>query len=74
MMAVPASTVCDMDLPAIEDFRNALAEMTDERLVADSAELAQMTAVAITYNGWRNTHLESLHAGDHPTGGFPTRT
>jgi hypothetical protein len=31
----------------------------------------QLAAVGITYGAWRNTHLEALDAGDHPTGGFP---
>lgn len=70
-MTVPASTVSDMALLAIENLRHALAELTDRHLSADPEEVGQLAAVAVTYNGWRNTHLENLHAGDHPAGGFP---
>jgi hypothetical protein len=37
----------------------------------DPAAIAQLAAIGIVNQAWRNTYLEALHAGDHPSGGFP---
>lgn len=57
--------------PSFEEFAAALRELIGIDLERDPVELAQMAALGITAVAWRNTHLESLHAGSHPSGGFP---
>lgn len=37
----------------------------------DRAEIAQLAAIGLTVQAWRNTSLEDLHAGDNVTEGFP---
>jgi hypothetical protein len=37
----------------------------------DPREMRQLAAIGLTIRAWRNTSLEDLHAGSHPSGGFP---
>jgi hypothetical protein len=37
----------------------------------DPREIRQLAAIGLTIRAWRNTSLEDLHAGSHPSGGFP---
>ncbi len=37
----------------------------------DRREMQQLAAIGLTLRAWRNTSLEDLHAGSHPSGGFP---
>jgi hypothetical protein len=36
----------------------------------DGVAMAQLAAIGLTVQAWRNTSLEDLHAGDHVAGGF----
>jgi hypothetical protein len=58
-------------LPDVEALRRMLSELTHPDLPEDADQLARLAAVAVTRQAWRDTHLEDLHAGDHPSGGFP---
>jgi len=37
----------------------------------DPEPIAQLATIGIVNDAWRNTYLEELHAGSHPSGGFP---
>jgi hypothetical protein len=37
----------------------------------DRGAIAQLAAIGLTIQAWRNTSLEDLHSGSHPSGGFP---
>lgn len=54
----------------IEDLSRVLGELTHPELPNEPDALAELAAVGLTLHAWRNTHLEKLHAGDHPSGGF----
>ncbi len=59
----------------VEPTLQALAALAREHLGLDAdrdrVEMAQLAAVGLTVQAWRNTSLEDLHASDHPSGGFP---
>lgn len=58
-------------IPDIEDFGRLIREQTGLDLAAEAERIARLAAVAVTRQAWRDTHLENLHAGDHPSGGIP---
>lgn len=58
-------------MPDIEDFGRLIREQTGLDLAADAEQIARLAAIAVTRQAWRDTHLENLHAGDHPSGGIP---
>jgi hypothetical protein len=37
----------------------------------DRPDINRLAAIGLTIRAWRNTSLEDLHAGSHPSGGFP---
>lgn len=37
----------------------------------DRPDVNRLAAIGLTIRAWRNTSLEDLHAGSHPSGGFP---
>lgn len=60
----------DFEPPTLE----VLAGLTEEHLglnLDDGSAMAQLAAIGLTLQAWRNTSLEDLHAGSHPSGGFP---
>jgi len=36
----------------------------------DRSDMMNLAAIGLTIRAWRNTSLEDLHAGSHPSGGF----
>lgn len=57
--------------PTLEELSSRLDEHLGLRLEDDGPAMAQLAAIGLTLEAWRNTSLEDLHAGDHPSGGFP---
>jgi hypothetical protein len=55
----------------IDQIRVVLGELAHPALVDNPAQVAALAAVGLTRHAWRDTHLEDLHAGSHPSGGFP---
>lgn len=61
----------ELEPPSLEDLSNLAAEHLGMRIADDGAAMAQLAAIGLTIQAWRNTSLEDLHAGSHPSGGFP---
>ena len=57
--------------PTLDDAMRLTRDQLGLSLDRDPGPLAQLASIGITNEAWRNTYLETLHAGDHPTGGFP---
>lgn len=57
--------------PSYETLQALAAEHIGVTFEEEPEAVVRLAAIGITYGAWRNTHLEVLHAGDHPTGGFP---
>jgi hypothetical protein len=57
--------------PTLEELSSRAEEHLGLRLEDDGLAIAQLAAIGLTLEAWRNTTLEDLHAGDHPSGGFP---
>lgn len=57
--------------PALDE----LVAYADKQLGLDihehRSDLNRLAAIGLTNQAWRNTSLEDLHAGSHPSGGFP---
>lgn len=61
----------DFEPPTLEDLSDLAEEHLGLRYDRDGAAMRQLAAIGLTVQAWRNTSLEDLHAGDHPSGGFP---
>jgi hypothetical protein len=57
--------------PTLEELSSRAEEHLGLRLEDDGPAMAQLAAIGLTLEAWRNTSLEDLHAGSHPSGGFP---
>ena len=57
--------------PSQDDLDRVAAEHIGVTYSDDPEAIAALAAIAITNGAWRNTHLEDLHAGSHPSGGIP---
>ncbi len=60
-----------LEEPSVDE----LADLADKHLgldlQRDRSDLSRLAAIGLTNRAWRNTSLEDLHAGSHPSGGFP---
>lgn len=56
--------------PTLEELSNLIEEHLGLSLEDDGPAMAQLAAIGLTLEAWRNTSLEDLHAGSHPSGGF----
>ena len=56
--------------PTMEDLNRFAAEHIGATLDEDPESTGKLAGIGITNGAWRNTHLESLHGGDHPSGGI----
>jgi len=61
----------DFKEPSLEELSDFAGEQLGLSIDGDGAAMAQLAAIGLTIRAWRNTSLEDLHAGDHPSGGFP---
>jgi hypothetical protein len=57
--------------PSLADLSAFAREHLGLSLEDDPEAMAQLAAIGLTIRAWRNTSLEDLHAGNHPSGGFP---
>lgn len=57
--------------PSLEDLSGLVQEHLGMCIDKDGLAMAQLAAIGLTLQAWRNTSLEDLHAGSHPSGGFP---
>lgn len=57
--------------PTLEELNSRAEEHLGLRLEDDGAAMARLAAIGLTLEAWRNTSLGDLHAGSHPSGGFP---
>jgi hypothetical protein len=57
--------------PKPAQLADILAEQIGLSSHEDLTEIAALAAIGLTNGAWRNTHLENLHAGNHPSGGIP---
>jgi hypothetical protein len=57
--------------PTLEEVLAFAREQLGLDIDHDRPEVQQLAAIGLTLRAWRNTSLEDLHAGSHPSGGFP---
>lgn len=57
--------------PTLEELAAFVSEQLGLDVDRDRPEMNQLAAIGLTIRAWRNTSLEDLHAGSHPSGGFP---
>jgi len=57
--------------PSLDDLSGLAEKHLGMRIADDGAAMVRLGAIGLTLQAWRNTSLEDLHAGDHPSGGFP---
>jgi hypothetical protein len=60
-----------MRQPSLDDLTAFAYEQLGLDFDLDRVAMARLAAIGLTVQAWRNTSLENLHAGDHPSGGFP---
>jgi hypothetical protein len=61
----------EIEEPGLEDLAGLAREHLGLDIERDGSSMAALAAIGLTIQAWRNTSLEELHAGDHPSGGFP---
>lgn len=57
-------------VPSFEEVAALTAKHVGLDVDRDRPDLARLAAIGLTLRAWRNTSLEDLHAGSHPSGGF----
>ena len=57
--------------PTLEELTAFAAEQLGLEVDRDRTDMNRLAAIGLTVRAWRNTSLEDLHAGSHPSGGFP---
>lgn len=60
-----------IEKPEFEDLTILAREQFELELERDRLDVNRMAAIGLTVLAWRNTKIEDLHAGSHPSGGFP---
>jgi hypothetical protein len=58
-------------LPSAEALNDLARNTLGVTFEQEPDTITALAAVQLTVDVWRNTYLEELHAGSHPTGGFP---
>lgn len=59
----------EIEEPSLEQLTAWAREQLGLDYDQDGLALAQLAAIGLTIQAWRNTSLEDLHAGDRPGGG-----
>jgi hypothetical protein len=63
--------VTEIEEPALADLVAFADEQLGLDIYQDRPDVDRLAAIGLTIRAWRNTSLEDLHAGSHPSGGFP---